>query len=111
MAFEDVARRMQERHQGEGLPPLPPTFPSTPHDRGFHEPMMEHLADVQRREARSRGTTDIVFGIILLIVGIGITAATYGGASRQGGTYIVAYGPIVVGVIKLVRGLVRLGSA
>jgi hypothetical protein len=107
MAFEDVARRMQDRHQGEGLPPLPPT-PGTGPDQ---DPFLVHqLIEGQRAENRSRATGDIVFGIILLVVGIAITAATYGSATRQGGTYIVAYGPIVVGAIKLIRGLARLGG-
>jgi hypothetical protein len=34
---------------------------------------------------------------------------TYDHASRAGGTYIVAYGPIIVGVINLFRGLTRAG--
>jgi len=30
--------------------------------------------------------------------------------SQEGGTYVVAYGPIIVGVIKLLRGIARLGG-
>jgi len=52
----------------------------------------------------------IVFGAVLLIIGVLITAATYGSASQSGGTYIVAYGPMIVGVIKIVRGLGMLGG-
>lgn len=54
---------------------------------------------------------EIIFGIILLVIGIAITVVTHDHASRQGGTYVVAYGPIVVGVIKLFRGLARMGSS
>jgi hypothetical protein len=54
---------------------------------------------------------DIVFGLLLLVVGIVITSVTYSSASQQGGTYVVAYGPIVIGVIKLFRGLFRLGGS
>lgn len=50
---------------------------------------------------------DILFGIILIVIGVAITAITHESASREGGTYIVAYGPIIVGVIKLIRGLAR----
>ncbi len=108
MAFEDVARRMRERHQGEGLDPLPPVPPTYPHDHDLQ--MMNHIAEAQRSEIRSKAVADIVFGIILLVVGIAITAATYDSASRQGGTYIVAYGPMAFGIIKLIRGLIRLGG-
>ena len=66
--------------------------------------------DFGRSEQRSQARTDIVVGLLLLIVGIAITSATYSSASTQGGTYIVAYGPIIFGVIRLFRGLFRLGG-
>lgn len=50
---------------------------------------------------------DIILGILLIVVGIAITAITHDHASRQGGHYIVAFGPIIVGVVRLVRGLAR----
>lgn len=53
---------------------------------------------------------DIILGIILIVVGIAITAITHENASRAGGTYIVAFGPIIVGVIRLFRGLARSGG-
>jgi len=68
------------------------------------------VAEAERAERRSKATGDLVFGVILLIVGIAITAITHDSASREGGTYIVAYGPIIVVVIKIIRGLARLGG-
>lgn len=53
------------------------------------------------------GSGDIALGLVLIVIGILITAVTYGSASSSGGTYIVAYGPIIFGVIKLFRGLAR----
>jgi hypothetical protein len=53
---------------------------------------------------------DIILGIILIVIGIAITAITHDHASKQGGTYVVAFGPIIVGVIRLFRGLARSGS-
>ena len=50
---------------------------------------------------------DVILGIILIVVGIAITAITHEQASKQGGTYIVAFGPIIFGVIRLIRGLSR----
>lgn len=44
------------------------------------------------------------------MVGIVVTAATYGSASTQGGTYIIAYGPIIFGVIHIIRGLAWMSS-
>ena len=53
------------------------------------------------------GSSDVVLGLVLIVIGVLITAVTYGSASKSGGTYLVAYGPIIVGVIKLFRGLAR----
>jgi uncharacterized membrane protein len=62
------------------------------------------------RQSSGEGTGDIVLGIILIVIGIAITVITHDHASQQGGTYIVAYGPIVFGAIRLFRGLARLGG-
>jgi hypothetical protein len=86
MSFDDVARRMQQRHDADA----------------FTE---SALVDADDYERQSRRNADIGFGLVLLIVGILITAVTYDSASQQGGTYVIAYGPIVVGAIRLIRGL------
>lgn len=62
-------------------------------------------ASIYEQERRAKRSRDITFGAILLIVGIIITAATYDSASREGGTYIVAWGPMVYGAIRLFKGL------
>lgn len=63
-----------------------------------------------RDAERAKGRTDLGYGLVLLVIGIVITAVTYGSASEGGGTYIVAYGPIIVGLIRIFRGLARLGG-
>jgi uncharacterized membrane protein YiaA len=62
---------------------------------------------IAESERKSRKQTDIVFGSILLAVGVLITLGTYDAAasSSSGGTYIIAYGPMIVGAIRLFRGL------
>jgi hypothetical protein len=100
MGFDDVARRMKERHRGE-IDYAPPPGPTDP-DR--------MMAETASTEQRSSGSGDIVFGAILLIVGIAITGITHNSASREGGTYVIAYGPMIVGAIKILRGLARSGG-
>ena len=56
-------------------------------------------------ERRSRKQADLLWGAILLGLGLVITMVTYDSASREGGTYVVAYGPMIVGAIRLFRGL------
>lgn len=54
----------------------------------------------------------IVFGVILFFVGLVITLATKDAAEAHGGgTYVVAYGPMIVGVINVLRGLGGIASA
>ena len=98
MGFDDLAKRMKESHGVHGQ-----------YGSGKEVSPEQMMYEAERAQKRSRANGDIIFGIILLVIGIGITAATYGSASQQGGTYIVAYGPIVVGVIKLIRGIATLG--
>src|SRR5262249_25675490 len=97
MGFDDLAKRMKESHGGSR------------YSMGQDVSPDQMMADAARAERRSRANGDIIFGIILLVIGIAITAVTYDSASQSGGTYVVAYGPIVVGVIKLIRGIATLG--
>lgn len=83
--------------------PVAPPIVAPPYD-----PALE-LA-LARDDERAKGRTDLGFGLVLLVIGIVITAVTYGSASQGGGTYIIAYGPMIVGVIRIFRGLARLGS-
>jgi hypothetical protein len=69
-----------------------------PEGAAFAQSMYEQ----QRAAARSK---NITYGLILLVVGIIVTAFTYSSASQEGGTYIVAWGPMVYGAIRLFKGL------
>ena len=62
----------------------------------------------QQDARRSWANRQIAVGALFLVIGIVVTAATYSSASKSGGTYTIAYGAILVGVIKIVRGLLRL---
>ena len=66
--------------------------------------------EIARAERRSHANGQLAFGALLLVIGIVVTAATYGSASTSGGTYIIAYGPIIVGVIKIFRGLAAMNG-
>lgn len=53
---------------------------------------------------------DFLVGGILLAVGIGVTAVSMAAAS-DGGRYVVATGAIAVGVVRIVRGFVRMARS
>src|SRR5262249_31577786 len=78
--------------QQQQLPlPAPPPDPAPPH----HWP---------------HGGGAIVRGLIVLVLGIAITAGTYNAAvDAGGGQYFIAYGPVVFGLVWIVKGLASLG--
>ena len=67
----------------------------------------DHAFDLARAQRRSAANRSLIIGVILVVIGVVITAATYSAAAsnRHGGTYIVAYGPIAVGILRILRGL------
>ena len=69
------------------------------HDRGDRED--EH------DDRGSRSSRQIAVGVVFLVIGIIATGVTYGVAasSPSGGMFVVAYGPILFGIISIVRGL------
>jgi hypothetical protein len=58
---------------------------------------------------RKRGAWQMAIGALLAVAGTIITIATYSDASSdsEGGTYIVAWGPIVFGIILFIQGVVQ----
>lgn len=61
----------------------------------------------QIKEAKTeRAKKDITYGAIWCVGGIIVTAVTYSAASG-GGTYVVAWGAILIGAIQLIKGLLN----
>ena len=83
---------MQQRDHAHPLTGLPSTTD-------------QYMVDMAASERRSRKSRDIAIGAVLLTLGLLVTAGTYGSASESGGTYVIAYGPMIFGVIRLIRGL------
>lgn len=59
--------------------------------------------DLQDRRAQ-QGRRDVAIGLLMLVIGISVTAVTYSNASG-GGTYVVAWGAIGFGLIQFLKGL------
>lgn len=56
---------------------------------------------------KSRAKNDTAVGLAFLLGGLLLTALTYASASssRSGGSYIVAWGPVLYGAVRLIRGV------
>jgi hypothetical protein len=55
------------------------------------------------KEVSQRAWREVLVGLIAIVVGIVITVASYSVA--PGGMYVVGWGPVLYGVISMVRGL------
>jgi hypothetical protein len=65
----------------------------------------QHSEAEREAQRRARGNSQLAVGALLLVIGVVITAVTYSSVSTSGGTYIIAYGPMLLGAINIVRGL------
>src|SRR4051794_15771950 len=65
---------------------------------------------VDDRERR-RATRTIGIGAVFFVIGLLITVLTYSHASGSGGVYIVAWGPMLFGGIRVIIGLVLLAKS
>jgi uncharacterized protein DUF2510 len=62
---------------------------------------------ISRRAMQGRqGKSLIITGVVLVLIGVGITVGTYAwAASRGGGQYYISFTPIIIGIISIVRGI------
>ncbi len=61
----------------------------------------------QIKEAKKeRGKKDMLYGALWAIGGTVVTVATYS-AAEGGGTYVVAYGAIILGAVQFIKGAVN----
>ena len=48
---------------------------------------------------------NVLVGGLIFLVGLAITVASYSAVSNSGGTYVVAWGAMAVGVVRVIKGL------
>jgi len=61
---------------------------------------MATVDDARERQAR----VDVVTGISVIVAGLVVTAGTYA-LALNGGVYLIAWGPMLFGVLRLSRGV------
>lgn len=64
------------------------------------------VSAIRQAARRKAGEKNMTIGGIWLAIGIAVSVATYV-AAEGGGTYIVAWGAMVFGAIKFIRGLAQ----
>ncbi|MCO6004798.1 hypothetical protein NE236_07385 [Actinoallomurus purpureus] len=65
------------------------------------------MDDAERR----RATRAIGVGAAFFVIGLLITVLTYSHASGSGGVYVVAWGPMLFGGIRMIIGLFLLAKS
>ena len=96
-----------------GMPGSPPGLSYQPGQPVGVPPFQPQPASAMANVARSRGIRQIVIGAVIFVIGLLITVGTYSSASSSptGGTYFVAYGPMIIGVISIIRGVIAVAQA
>jgi hypothetical protein len=75
-------------------------------DRESAATVVAKLATIRAEAAHEAGKKNMLYGALVCIGGIVVTAVTYGSAAASGGgTYVVAWGAIVFGAIQFFHGL------
>jgi hypothetical protein len=103
-------------HQPPTPPPPPydppPPYAAQPPPYAQPAPYQTLSAD-QRRIMEGKGRRAIAFGAVWILFGLAITAVTFSmaSASRVGGSYLVLWGPVVYGIIRIVQGYVLLNKS
>jgi hypothetical protein len=68
-------------------------------------PYLSASASAEARQAVvNRGKRDVTFGVVWLVVGLGITLFSM--AYFQGVGFVVAWGPALYGIYKIIKGAV-----
>lgn len=62
--------------------------------------------EFEKKQRKEKGKSQLVWGLLILGIGLVVTFASYSAAS-SGGTYIIAAGAIVIGAFKIFQGLVN----
>ena len=68
----------------------------------------ESSKDFDLVDPRTMAVRQLLVGTMLVVVGVVVTAATYTTARHDGDRYLLAFGPIVIGAIAMVRGFIGL---
>lgn len=93
-AWSETSNGAKLPDHGGARPPKGPSFTMKP----------DHSPNSSLGGGASFNRPKVLMGLVLVVIGIGVTVVTYSTASSAGGTYFVAYGPVIWGVITMFRG-------
>ena len=71
--------------------------------------IVNQMQEAKNKAYRDEATKQMAIGAIICIIGIAVTWGTYS-AAAGGGTYVVAWGAIVFGGWRFLRGMTMMGG-
>jgi len=71
------------------------------------------IKNARKSSRKSRGRKQLIYGGIILAIGVAITGGTYVAAASgaTGGYYLVSFGAILVGLLSIIRGAVNVARS
>jgi hypothetical protein len=68
------------------------------------------MAQIPKSQQKNRqsGINNMIFGVLLVVLGIGISVASYDSVSESGGQYFVLFGPVIAGIWLFFKGVSQL---
>jgi len=71
------------------------------------------IKKTKKSSRKSRGRRQLIYGGVILAIGVAITGGTYVAAASgaTGGYYLVSFGAILVGLLSIVRGAVNVARS
>jgi len=71
------------------------------------------IKKTRKSSRRSRGKKQLIYGGVILAIGVAITGGTYVAAASgaTGGYYLVSFGAILVGLLSIIRGAINVARS
>lgn len=90
--------------------PAPPPYASQPPPYASEPPPYQRMSDQQREILQTKGSRALGFGALWLVGGLVVSLVTYSNAAQSefGGFYVIAWGPALYGVYRIISGLLML---
>jgi hypothetical protein len=63
--------------------------------------------ELYSKAVKSQANKDMLYGALWCIGGTIVTAITYSAASEGGGSYVVAWGAIIFGLVQFIKGAIN----
>ncbi len=105
LAQEYITRRLKE---GASREAIVHELIQRGYDPQIATNMVGGISQKETVSARKSGLSNLIIGIVVTAIALGITISSFSSASDYGGSYVICYGAILFGISLTIRGIVQL---